>query len=550
MSTNYSATTPAAPAGKSNVVFQSDGKGNISAYYTPSSGGVTEIETAGIATGGPITTTGTITVEGSGSTEVAATAATNVASAPAGDVITADGSGNVEDSGTLLSSLAPKASPALTGVPTAPTAAAATNTTQIATTAFVESEIPLRSAVTSVFTRTGAVTAQSGDYTVSEVTGAAPLASPALTGVPTAPTAAAATNTTQIATTAFVESEIPLRSAVTSVFGRTGAVVASTGDYTQSQISAGAIANGTTATTQAALSNDTKVATDAYVDAGVAVETSRAETAEALLAPKASPTFTGTATFGAVDLTTPVASAVANSPVLQLAGVYETTGSAYAADEWQIQGQPGSGVGTGGSNLQITHVASEGSGISSVTIEGVTPVFNLQNTTGTTTPTAQVRLITSNSTIYWGYGSHEYAASGTFEVFGGSGTVSNAVQVFTTAGQCGIGIGNLTPSATLEVYNAKASTGSTQLLVQGGAAAADATTNALFQVNKGGGTTSVFEVLGSGAMILGAATAAPTSAGTAGTAGEVVYYGGNLYLCSVSGSAGSATWNKISMTAV
>ena len=37
--------------------------------------------------------------------------------------------------------------------------------------------------------------------------GTAPLASPALTGTPTAPTAAAGTNTTQIATTAFVEAK-------------------------------------------------------------------------------------------------------------------------------------------------------------------------------------------------------------------------------------------------------------------------------------------------------------------------------------------------------
>lgn len=62
-------------------------------------------------------------------------------------------------------------------------------------------------AVTSVFSRTGTITAQAGDYAVAQVTGAAPLASPALTGTPTAPTAAAATNTTQIATTAFVQSE-------------------------------------------------------------------------------------------------------------------------------------------------------------------------------------------------------------------------------------------------------------------------------------------------------------------------------------------------------
>jgi len=46
----------------------------------------------------------------------------------------------------------------------------------------------------------------------------APLASPALTGTPTAPTAAAATNTTQIATTAFVQQEVPAAS--TTVAGK------------------------------------------------------------------------------------------------------------------------------------------------------------------------------------------------------------------------------------------------------------------------------------------------------------------------------------------
>src|SRR6266403_1016674 len=54
--------------------------------------------------------------------------------------------------------------------------------------------------------------------------------------------------------------------AVSSVFGRTGAVVAVSGDYTQTQVAAGAIANGSTATTQAANDNSTKVATTAYVD--------------------------------------------------------------------------------------------------------------------------------------------------------------------------------------------------------------------------------------------------------------------------------------------
>lgn len=62
-------------------------------------------------------------------------------------------------------------------------------------------------AITSVFGRTGSVVASSGDYSVSQVTGAAPLASPALTGTPTAPTPSTADNSTKIATTAYVQAQ-------------------------------------------------------------------------------------------------------------------------------------------------------------------------------------------------------------------------------------------------------------------------------------------------------------------------------------------------------
>lgn len=114
---------------------------------------------------------------------------------------------------------APLASPALTGSPTAPTAAAATNTTQIATTAFVQ--LVTAAAITAL---KGA--APSALDTLSELAAAinndpdfyntvssqlalkAPLASPALTGAPTAPTAASTTNNTQIATTAFVKTAL------------------------------------------------------------------------------------------------------------------------------------------------------------------------------------------------------------------------------------------------------------------------------------------------------------------------------------------------------
>ena len=69
------------------------------------SGTVTSVATAGIATGGPVTTTGTVTVAGSGNTTTAATAAANLAGAATGNVATTDGSGNVQSGGTLLSAL-------------------------------------------------------------------------------------------------------------------------------------------------------------------------------------------------------------------------------------------------------------------------------------------------------------------------------------------------------------------------------------------------------------------------------------------------------------
>lgn len=90
--------------------------------------------------------------------------------------------------------------------------------------------------VTSVFGRTGAVVAVSGDYSVAQITGAAPLASPAFTGNPTAPTQLSSDNSTRLATTAFVQGLI-VAAPVTSVFGRTGAVIAVSGDYSFSLIS-------------------------------------------------------------------------------------------------------------------------------------------------------------------------------------------------------------------------------------------------------------------------------------------------------------------------
>ena len=134
-----------------------------------------------------------------GSVPAAPTGSTNV-------TFQFDGLGNV--SASLLTSIyAPLASPALTGTPTAPTQASSDDSTAIATTAYVQSVLIASGAVTSVFGRTGAVVAQAGDYTVAQITGAAPLSSPMLTGVPTAPTPLTSDNSTTLATTAYVKAQ-------------------------------------------------------------------------------------------------------------------------------------------------------------------------------------------------------------------------------------------------------------------------------------------------------------------------------------------------------
>ena len=119
------------------------------------------------------------------------------------------------DAGTVdISGKADVASPTFTGTPAAPTASASTNTTQIATTAFVQTELgdyaPLDSpTLTGTPTVPGYAPLASPTFTgTPTVPGYAPLASPTLTGTPASTTAAVSTNTTQIATTAFVVAEI------------------------------------------------------------------------------------------------------------------------------------------------------------------------------------------------------------------------------------------------------------------------------------------------------------------------------------------------------
>ncbi|HCT7279476.1 TPA: phage tail protein, partial [Escherichia coli] len=113
------------------------------------------------------------------------------------------------------SQYAPKESPTFTGTPKAPTPAAGNNTTQLATTAFVQAALTalINGAPATLDTLKEIAAAINNDPKFSTTINnalalKAPLSSPELTGTPTAPTAAQSVNNTQIATTAFVKSAI------------------------------------------------------------------------------------------------------------------------------------------------------------------------------------------------------------------------------------------------------------------------------------------------------------------------------------------------------
>lgn len=129
------------------------------------SGQVLTVDGSGNAVWGPAPQTGTNYTAGNGITITGSTIAadTSIVATVANLALKAD-----------------KASPTFTGTPAAPTASAGTNTTQLATTAFVTTAVSPK----------------------------ANIASPVFTGTPTAPTATSATNNTQLATTAFVGTAI------------------------------------------------------------------------------------------------------------------------------------------------------------------------------------------------------------------------------------------------------------------------------------------------------------------------------------------------------
>ena len=182
--------------------------------------------------------------------------------------------------------VAPLASPALTGAPTAPTPTAGDSSTNIATTAFVGGALPVASSSTPAMdgaAAAGSATAYArGDHAHPTDTSRAPLTSPAFLGTPTAPTQTVGDSSTHLATTAFVAAAIPTvpaASTTTPAMDGSGAAGAATAyargdhvhptDTSRAPLASPTFTGSPAAPTPTAGDSSTKIATTAFVGTAV-----------------------------------------------------------------------------------------------------------------------------------------------------------------------------------------------------------------------------------------------------------------------------------------
>jgi microcystin-dependent protein len=203
------------------------------------------------------TTTGTLTVLGANGITVGTSLKSNVSGTTA-QITNQTSGGNlvlaVNVGGTITPAISINGT---TGIPTAPTAASNTSTTQIATTAFV---------TTAVVNATGALGTMSTQNAnaVSITGGSLSGVSASLIGTPTAPTAAPGTITEQIATTAFVISAVANSSSTLGSIATQNANAVSITGGSVSNVTA-SLTGTPTAPTPTAGDSSTKIATTAFV---------------------------------------------------------------------------------------------------------------------------------------------------------------------------------------------------------------------------------------------------------------------------------------------
>lgn len=309
-------------------------------------------------------------------------------------------------------------SPTFVGVPAGPTAAVSTNTTQLATTAFVLGQAataaPLINGTAAV--GTSLLYARQDHVHPTDTTRAA-VASPTFTGVPAAPTASVSTNTTQIATTAFVLGQA---ATVAPLINGTAAVGTSLLyarqdhvhpiDTTRAALASPTFTGTPAAPTAALFDSTTKLATTAFVkNAGVSFSNQSVITASTTLTAAAHAgrfITVGSAGVNAA-LTLPAASTCAVGTVLHINS--QATGvTVVASGSDQISQIPGSST-TAAMNVNDTlSLVSDGSSvwiaISGSVHLGASAVF------GASRATSGYQKLPGGVIIQWGSGSYSGAS--------------------------------------------------------------------------------------------------------------------------------------------
>jgi hypothetical protein len=275
--------------------------------------------------------------------------------------------------------------------------------------------------------------------------------------------------------------------------GSTGAVTLTLENAGQNTVLAGPISGGTGAPTYRSFGVADLPTSGTWAFAGTFSGNSTVSGNELI---------TGTETHGLTSYTV----AITNSPQLVIAGSYQSATSTFAEDSWTISDVIGTGT-NGTSTLTLTHSGTTGTAAVSV------PQLNTNTLVGTTAMAATIAS-----------GEFTWTIAGTVEY-----VIQNAVFRGSNTGVIGFSAG--APNAGgADTAISRVSAGI--LAIGTGASGSTAGTIAM--------TTQLFT----------ASASAPTSAGTAGTVGQIIYNGGFLYLCTVTGAAGSATWTKISSTSV